>query len=34
MAMDVPGEVDPQALRERLDIIARELCIDLVMEPA
>ena len=34
MVMDVPGEVDPQALRERLDVIARELCIDLVMEPA
>jgi glycine cleavage system transcriptional repressor len=34
MVMDVPGEVDPQALRERLDVIARELCIDLAVEPA
>lgn len=34
MAMDVPAEVDPHALRERLDVIARDLCIDLTMEPA
>jgi glycine cleavage system transcriptional repressor len=34
MVMDVPGEVDEQALRERLDVVARELCVDLVLEPA
>lgn len=34
MVMDVPGEVDLQALRERLDVVARELCIDLTVEPA
>jgi glycine cleavage system regulatory protein len=34
MVMDVPGEVDVQVLRERLDAIAGELCIDLTLEPA
>ena len=34
MVMDVPGEVDEQALRERLDVVARELGVDLVLEPA
>jgi glycine cleavage system transcriptional repressor len=34
IAMDVPGEVDHQALRERLDAVARELCIDVALERA
>ena len=34
MVMDVPGEVDEQALRERLEVVARELNVDLVLEPA
>lgn len=34
MVMDVPGEVDVQALRDRLDSIASELLIDLTLEPA
>ena len=33
IAMDVPREVDEAALRERLDAIARELCIDVTLEP-
>jgi glycine cleavage system transcriptional repressor len=32
IAMDVPREVDAAALRERLDAIARELCIDVTLE--
>jgi len=34
LVMDVPGEVDVQALRDRLESIASELCVDLTMEPA
>lgn len=34
LVMDVPGEVDVQALRDRLENIASELCIDLTMESA
>jgi glycine cleavage system transcriptional repressor len=34
MVLDVPGEVDMQALRDRLDSIASELLIDLTLEPA
>ena len=32
MVMDVPAEVDVQALRERLETVARELCIDVTVE--
>lgn len=34
IVMDVPGDVDLQALRDRLEAVARELCVDLVVEPA
>ena len=34
LVMDVPGEVDVEALRDRLERIASELCVDLTMEPA
>lgn len=34
IVMDVPGDVDLQALRDRLEAVARELCVDLVIEPA
>jgi glycine cleavage system transcriptional repressor len=33
MAMDVPREVDEQQLRERLDQVAGELCVEVVLEP-
>jgi glycine cleavage system transcriptional repressor len=33
MAMDVPREVEETVLRDRLEAIARELCVDLVFEP-
>jgi glycine cleavage system transcriptional repressor len=32
IAMDVPGDIDEQALRERLDAVARELCVDVALE--
>ncbi len=31
--MDVPGEVDLEALRERLEVVAGELCVELTLEP-
>jgi glycine cleavage system transcriptional repressor len=34
MVMDVPGEIDEQVLRDRLEVVARELCVDLTLEPA
>lgn len=34
MVIDVPGEVDVPALRERLETVARELCVDLTVDPA
>jgi glycine cleavage system regulatory protein len=34
IVMDVPAEVDQQALRERLEAVARELCVDVTIEPA
>ena len=33
IVMDVPGEVDESSLRERLDAVARELCVDVALEP-
>jgi glycine cleavage system transcriptional repressor len=33
MAMDVPRDVDEQVLRERLEGVARELCVDVTLEP-
>jgi len=33
LVMDVPGEVDEQGLRERLETVARELCVDITLEP-
>jgi glycine cleavage system transcriptional repressor len=33
IVMDVPHEVDEQALRERIDVVARELCVDVSIEP-
>ncbi len=32
--MDVPGDVDLDALRERLEVVAGELCVDLTVDPA
>jgi len=32
--MDVPAETDPQVLRERLEAVARDLCVDVTVEPA
>lgn len=32
IAMDVPRAVDEQALRERLEAVARELCVDVTLE--
>ena len=32
IAMDVPDDVEEQALRERLEAVARELCIEIVLE--
>jgi glycine cleavage system transcriptional repressor len=33
MSIDVPGEVDVSTLKERLEVIARELCVDVTVEP-
>ena len=33
IAMDVPRDVDEPALRERLEGVARELCVDVTLEP-
>jgi glycine cleavage system transcriptional repressor len=32
LVMDVPGDVDEQALRERLERVAGELCVDVTLE--
>lgn len=34
IVMDVPGDVDLDALRERLEVVAGELCVDLTIDPA
>lgn len=34
ITMDVPAETEIETLRDRLEHIARELCIDLTLEPA
>jgi glycine cleavage system transcriptional repressor len=34
IAMDVPRTVDEQALRERLEAVARDLCVEVALEPA
>ncbi len=34
LVMDVPAETDLETLRDRLENIARDLCIDLALEPA
>ncbi|MEO8601522.1 MAG: ACT domain-containing protein [bacterium] len=33
LLMDVPGDVDPQGLRDHLEVVAGELCVDLSLEP-
>lgn len=34
IVMDVPGDVDLDILRERLEVVAGELCVDLTIDPA